>query len=65
MIDPALHKALTDGVLCGVQQAVANSFHVYRQGRADMTQHHRTEDALVEIVLVAEEMLKLIEQLEA
>jgi hypothetical protein len=63
MIDSALHKALTDGVLCGVQQAAANLFKVYREQRSDLQQKERTEDGLIDIMLAAEEMLKLIEEL--
>jgi hypothetical protein len=62
MLDAALHKALVEGVLCGVQQATANAFSVYRQQREDVTQQHRTEEGLIEIVLAAEAMLKLIEE---
>jgi hypothetical protein len=63
MIDPALRKALTDGVLLGAQQAAANLFKVYREQRSDLQQKERTEDGLIDIMLAAEEMLKLIEEL--
>jgi hypothetical protein len=51
MIDDELRKAMVDGVLLGVRQAVANAFNVYRQDCKDMTQQHRTEDGLIDIVL--------------
>jgi hypothetical protein len=63
MIDPALRKALAEGVLLGVQQDVAQCFIAYRKQCPDLQQHERTEDRLIDIVLVAEHMLKMIEQL--
>jgi hypothetical protein len=41
MIDPAVRKALTDGVLLGVQQAATACFNVYRQRRSESVSCHK------------------------
>ncbi|WLB66043.1 hypothetical protein QIH96_13125 [Bradyrhizobium japonicum] len=63
MIDPALREALAEGVLLGVRQDVAQCFVAYRKQCPDLTGTERAEDRLIDIVLAAEHMLKLIEQL--
>lgn len=62
-MDEKARQALIDGVLAGAQQATAQAFSDYRQQHEDMTQKHRTEERLIEIVLAAEEMLAMIGQL--
>jgi hypothetical protein len=59
-----IKQTLADGVICGVREAAVASFNVYRQSRKeDAHQQERTANGLIEIVLSAEEMLELIEEL--
>jgi hypothetical protein len=62
-MDEKLKQALRDGVMSAVLEAVAATFNVYRQGhKSDAHQQERTANGLIEIVLAAEKMLKLIEE---
>jgi hypothetical protein len=64
MDDAQLRKALTGGVLLGAEQAMTKLFAAHHEDRSEgQTHRHRTEEALLEIILSAEDMLGLIEQL--
>lgn len=60
----AIKQALVDGVTAAVREAVVTSFNVYRQEhKRDLHQQERTANGLIEILLAAEEMLELIEEM--
>ena len=61
----AVRQAIFDGVMIGVRQQTVRIFDAYHHLRSDMTQQHRAQDALLELVLAAEEMLKMAVDLTA
>ena len=65
MDEGALRKALTGGVLLGAEQAMTKLFATHHEDRSEgQTHRHRTEEALLEIILSAGELLALIEQMD-
>jgi hypothetical protein len=63
LMDEKVKHALVDG-MSAVRDATAASFTVYRQGcKEDAHQQERTANGLIEIVLSAEQMLGLIDEL--
>jgi hypothetical protein len=60
-----IRQAIVDGVLLGVQQHVVTIFNNFHPLRNDLPQQHRAQEELIEVVLAAEEMLKMIEELTA
>jgi hypothetical protein len=57
---PDIKQAMIDGVMTGVQSAVANSHHIYHVQLNDPTQRDRTFAGLCAIALAADDMLVLI-----
>jgi hypothetical protein len=63
-MDEKIKQALVDGVMSAVSQSAAASFNVYRQEhKGDLHQQERTANGLIDIVLAAEQMLELIDEM--